>query len=91
MARELWRTNKVVLERGGPWEINPADNAFWREQARAYLAGDEDPEAKARVKRVWVEGRGYEPAWLGSSGKIPDEIRPKQASPRETEEVTPFG
>lgn len=62
--RPAWTKTRVVLERGGPWEVLPDDLDFFKEHARAYVASPRmHPDAKARVQRVWLEGRGHEAGW----------------------------
>lgn len=60
---EPWRGTRVVLERGDPWEILPSDMPHFRAHAEAYCASTEtDPEGRARVRAVWLEGK-RRPAW----------------------------
>lgn len=60
---ELWHTIEVVLERGGPYEIQPGDMPHMKAQAERYLKADHPQEAKDRVAAVWIAGeqRG---AWM---------------------------
>ena len=64
MGEPTWTKTRVVLERGGPWEVLPEDRDFFRRHAEAYVTSETmHPEAKARVRRVWLEGKGHEPGW----------------------------
>lgn len=60
---EPWRTTRVVLETGGWWEVLPSDMEHFEAHASAYVASsDTNPEARDRVRKVWLEHQ-YAPAW----------------------------
>ena len=54
---------QLVLEAGGWWEVLPSDLHHFESHARAYVASTKvDPEAKERVRAVWLKHE-YRPAW----------------------------
>lgn len=84
--REIWTgRTRTVLETGGWWEVLPEDYDHFERHARAYVASDKvDPEAKERVRAVWLE-RLYRPAWRkfeevrGGLPKRPTKLPPARA------------
>jgi hypothetical protein len=61
---------RLLLERGGPWEVMPGQLGSTVQAAERYVErADLFPvDARARVREVWIEGK-YRPAWLPETAR----------------------